>query len=293
VYVIVEMLGVQPADRDLFRTWSLDIARGMETPPASPVFERMVAAHHAIGDYFRGLLAERRRHPQDDLLTRLITVQEDGGKLTECELLDICGLLFVAGHETTANLIGNGILALLLHPGQLRRLRPDSGLLPSAVAELFRYDSPVQRASRMASTNVDIGGKTIPKGGVVSAVLGAANRDPARFPDPDRLDVARRDNHHLAFGLGGRFCVGAPLARLEGQIAIGTLLSNLAQSRARCSTSSVAVLHGNPRLEGVAGGLLRGCLESAYRRKTIQHQPHPGDVQHRFPRSVLGIRSLS
>jgi cytochrome P450 len=227
VSVIVEMLGVPPADRDLFRTWSLDIARGMETPPASPVFERMVAAHHAIGDYFRGLLAERRRHPQDDLLTRLITVQEDGDKLTECELLDICGLLFVAGHETTVNLIGNGILALLLHPGELRRLRPDSGLLPSAVEELLRYDSPVQRAGRMASTNVDIGGKTIPKGAVVSAVLGAANRDPARFPDPDRLDVARRDNPHLAFGSGGRFCLGAPLARLEGQIAIGTLLSTL------------------------------------------------------------------
>jgi cytochrome P450 len=160
-------------------------------------------------------------------LTKLMATQEDGSRLTEFELLDICGLLFIAGHQTTVNLIGNGILALLLHPSELRTLRDEPGLLPSAVEELLRYDSPVQRVARMAEANVDLGGKTIPKGAVVLALLGASNRDPGRFAEPDRLDVTRRDNCHLAFGSGDRFCLGAALARLEGQIAINTLLRRL------------------------------------------------------------------
>jgi cytochrome P450 len=226
VHVIVQLLGVPAVDCDLFLKWASDIASGMEGQSPAPV-ERTLEVHQDIAGYFRSALSDRRQHPRDDLLTRLIAAQEDGDRLTEFELLDICGLLFVAGHETTVNLIGNGILALLLHPGEIRRLREDPGLLPGAVEEVLRYDSPVQRVGRMAEENVEMGRKSIPKGAVVSAVLGAANRDPARFREPDRLDVARRDNRHLAFGSGDRFCLGAALARLEGQIAIGTLLRRL------------------------------------------------------------------
>ena len=227
VYVISEILGVPAADRDLFRQWSLDIARGLDSPPASPAFERNAAAQVEITAYFRALIAERRKCPQTDLVTRLIAAETAGDRLTESELLDLCSLLFFTGHQTTINLIGNGILALLRHPMELRRLRDHPGLLPGAVEELLRYDSPVQRTGRMANTSVEIGGKTIPKGAVVLAMLGAANRDPAKFPDPARLDIARRENRHLAFGSGARFCLGAPLARLEGSIAIGTLLRRL------------------------------------------------------------------
>jgi cytochrome P450 len=212
--VIAELLGVPDDDRDLFHLWSLDVARGNETR----------GSYGAIAEYFRGALAERRERPRDDVLTRLIAVQENGNVLTEFELIDICGLLLVAGLETTANLIGNGMLALLLHPEEVRRLRENLALLPIAVEELLRYDSPVQCAGRMAEANVSIGGQTIPKGSVVTPVLGAANRDPTVFPDPNRLDITRRNNRHLAFGAGDRFCLGATLARAQGQIAIGTLL---------------------------------------------------------------------
>jgi pimeloyl-[acyl-carrier protein] synthase len=227
VYVISEILGVPAADRDLFRHWSLDTVHGLDSPPTSSSFERNAAAQVEITAYFRGLIAERRKCPQTDLVTRLIAAEEAGDRLTEFELLDLCGLLFFTGHQTTVNLIGNGMLALLRHPLELRRLQDDSDLLPGAVEELLRYDSPVQRTGRMANTSVEVGGKTIPKGAVVLAMLGAANRDPAKFPDPGRLDIGRRENRHLAFGFGVRFCLGALLARLEGDIAIGTLLRRL------------------------------------------------------------------
>jgi cytochrome P450 len=227
VNVITELLGVTIADRALFHHWSLDLARDMDNQSVAPAFEHTAEIHRAIANYFRGAIAERRQHPRDDFLTKLMATEENGSRLTEFELLDICGLLFIAGHQTTVNLIGNGILALLLHPSDLRALRDEPGLLSSAVEEMLRYDSPVQRVARMARANVEIGGKTIPKGAVVLALLGAANRDPVRFTEPDRLDVTRRDNRHLAFGSGDRFCLGAALARLEGQIAINTLLRRL------------------------------------------------------------------
>ena len=230
VNVICEMLGVPVEDHERFKGWSLDIARGLDSillPPESEVPRRSGAARHAMGDYFRGLVAERRASPHGDLLSALIAAEEAGDKLSEDELLATCILLLIAGHETTVNLIGNGTLALLRHPGELRRLRETPGLIVSAVEELLRYDGPVQRTARIPSTDVTIGGRTIGKGEMVMPFIGAADRDPAQFADPDRLDLARADNRHIAFGWGMHFCLGAPLARVEGQIAIDALVRRL------------------------------------------------------------------
>lgn len=227
--VICEMVGVPAADRDLFRQWSYDLARSFDAIvfPDPEVIARANAAGDAIGAYFHDLVAERRRAPRADLLSALIAVEEAGDRLSTEELFATAVLLFLAGHETTANLIGNGVLALLRHPAELQRLRQDPAQIESGVEELLRYDSPVQRVSRIANEDAIIGGRSIPKGSLVLTLLGAANRDPAHFSEPDRLDVTRRDNRHLAFGWGIHFCLGAPLARLEGQIAIGTLLRRL------------------------------------------------------------------
>jgi cytochrome P450 len=230
VNVICAMLGVPVEDHERFKGWSLDIARGLDSvwlPPESEIPKRSGAARHAIGDYMRGLIAERRASPRGDLLSALIAAEEAGDKLSEDELIATCILLLIAGHETTVNLIGNGTLALLRHPEELRRLRETPGLIPSAVEELLRYDGPVQRTARITSTEVTIGGRTIPKGEMVMPFIGAADRDPSQFPDPDRLDLGRADNRHIAFGWGIHFCLGAPLARVEGQIAIDTLVRRL------------------------------------------------------------------
>jgi cytochrome P450 len=230
VNVICEMLGVPVEDHERFKGWSLDIARGLDSiwlPPDSEIPKRSGAARHAIGDYMRGLIGERRASPRGDLLTALIAAEEAGDKLSEDELIATCILLLIAGHETTVNLIGNGTLALLRHPEELRRLRETPGLITSAVEELLRYDGPVQRTARITSTEVTIAGRTIPKGEMVMPFIGAADRDPSQFPDPDRLDLGRADNRHIAFGWGIHFCLGAPLARVEGQIAIDTLVRRL------------------------------------------------------------------
>jgi cytochrome P450 len=230
VAVICEMLGVPGAERERFRDWTLHIARSLDAialPTEPDVVERGLAARHALADYFRGLIAERRREPRGDLLSELIAAEEQGDRLSEGELMATILLLFVAGHETTVNLIGNGTLALLRHPGELRRLREDPSLLPAAVEELLRYDGPAQRTGRICSAEVEIGGRSIPENSVVLGIIGAANRDPAVFSDPDRLDVGRAENRHLAFGWGIHFCLGASLARLEAQIALGTLLRRL------------------------------------------------------------------
>ena len=230
VNVICEMLGVPVEDHERFKGWSLDIARGLDSvwlPPDSEIPKRSGAARHAIGDYMRGLIAERRASARGDLLSALIAAEEAGDKLSEDELIATCILLLIAGHETTVNLIGNGTLALLRHPEQLRRLRETPGLITSAVEELLRYDGPVQRTARITSTEVTIGGRTIPRGEMVMPFIGAADRDPSQFSDPDRLDLGRADNRHIAFGWGIHFCLGAPLARVEGQIAIDTLVRRL------------------------------------------------------------------
>jgi cytochrome P450 len=230
VRVICEMLGVPVKDHERFKQWGLDIARGLDAimlPPDSEVGKRSVSGRRALAEYFRGLIAERRATPREDMLSALIAAEEAGDKLNEEELLATCILLLVAGHETTVNLIGNGTLALLRHPAELRKLRDDPGLVASAVEELLRFDGPVQRTARIPSEDVTIDGRTIGKGERVMPFLGAAARDPAQVPDPDRLDITRGDNRHIAFGMGIHFCLGAPLARMEGQIAISTLLGRL------------------------------------------------------------------
>jgi cytochrome P450 len=230
VIVICELLGVPVSDRDRFKTWGLDIARSLDgilLGPDSEISRRGMASRHALADYFRELIAERRKKPREDMLSGLIAAEEAGDKLNETEMLSTCILLLVAGHETTVNLIGNGTLALLRNPAQLRRLREDPSLIGTAVEELLRYDGPVQRTTRIPDEDVTIGGTRVPAGEMVMTFIGAADRDPAHFADPDRLDIGRRENRHVAFGYGIHFCLGAPLARVEGQIAINTLAQRL------------------------------------------------------------------
>jgi pimeloyl-[acyl-carrier protein] synthase len=227
VNVICEMLGVPVEDHEQFKGWSLDIARGLDLimmGPDSELGKRSVAARHGLAEYFRGLIAQRRAAPRSDMLSGLIAAEEAGDKLSENELLATCILILIAGHETTVNLIGNGTLALLRHPDQLRRLRENPTLIGTAVEELLRFDGPVQRTARIPSEDIVIGGHKIPAGDMVMPFIGAADRDPAHFAEPDRLDLGRTENRHVAFGLGIHFCLGAPLARVEGQIALNTLV---------------------------------------------------------------------
>ncbi|WP_448621700.1 cytochrome P450 [Geodermatophilus sp. URMC 65] len=225
VAVIAELLGVPEADRPLLRPWSNAIVKMYEygrTPAVEDAAER--AADQFV-TYLRALAAERRRTPGEDLLSHLVGVRDsDGDRLTEDELVTTCVLLLNAGHEATVNVSGNGLLALLQHPDQLARLRDDPGLLPTAVEEFMRFDSPLQLFERTATTDVQVGGVTVHEGQKVAALLGAANRDPAVFPDPDRFDVGRTDNPHITFGAGVHFCIGAPLARVELQASFGALL---------------------------------------------------------------------
>ena len=225
VRVISEMLGVPAADHDRFAAWSHAMARG--TDPAFLLSEeqqaRIRTAREQYVDYFRELTAQRRRHPGEDLLSALVSVSDAGDTLTENELLVTCTLLLTAGHETTVNLIGNGTLALLRHPDQLAALRADPGIVETAVEELLRYDSPVQLTARQALSDTVVGDVEVSAGTVALILVGAANRDPAAHPDPDRLDLTRPPSRHLAFGQGIHFCLGAPLARAEGRIALREL----------------------------------------------------------------------
>ena len=230
VRVICEMLGVPTSDQEVFKEWSTDIARSLDAgilPADSDVVPKGRDARLALADYFRALITKRRKDPKPDLLSGLIAAEEEGNKLSEAELVSTCMLLLIAGHETTVNLIGNGLLALLQHPDQFQMLRDNPALIQTGIEELLRFDGPVQRTGRMTTAEVEIGGKLIPKDSVVVSVIGAANRDPKQFAEPDRLDVTRKENRHIAFGFGIHFCLGAPLARLEGQVALGTLLRRM------------------------------------------------------------------
>jgi cytochrome P450 PksS len=219
--VIADLLGVPPSDRHRFHRWSSRIV-GVSSG-AGALW--MLPAALAFLRYVRGLVARRRADPGDDLITALLRAEEADDRLSEDDLLAMIFLLLVAGHETTVNLIAGGTLALLDHPDQLERLRADPALLGTAIEELLRYSSPLDLATeRYARTEVTIAGTTIPAGALTFAVIGSANRDEEQFAEPDALDLARQPNRHLAFGQGAHYCLGAPLARLEGQIALATLL---------------------------------------------------------------------
>jgi cytochrome P450 len=226
VRVICDMLGVPVADHERFGAWSAALARGLDPEflLSAEVVAQRGAAIVAFAEYFFSLLAERRQSPGPDLLSQLAMAEDGGDTLSEGELLSTCILLLVAGHETTVNLIGGGVLALLEAPDQLARLRHDPELLRPGVEELLRFVSPVQLTGRALLDDVAVGDAVLPAGDLVIILLGSANRDPAVFAAPDRLDLGRADNRHLGFGFGVHHCLGAPLARLETQVAIGELV---------------------------------------------------------------------
>ena len=220
--IISEMLGVPKEDEERFRGWSHALARSLDPDFLLPP-EAVKAREQAIDefeDYFLELFADRRKTPRDDMLTRLVEAEDAGDKLTEDELTSTCVLLLVAGHETTVNLIANGVLALARHPDQRARLQDDPSLAKSAVEEVLRYDPPVQMTGRLALAPIELPSTTLPEGGFAIALLGAANHDPEQFPQPDDFDITRSPNPHIAFSLGHHFCLGASLARMEGQVAI-------------------------------------------------------------------------
>lgn len=242
ITVICEMLGIPVADRDQFRRWSNTLV-GSAGSPDDPV---MLESATAFTAYLRALVAERRAARRTDLISGLIAAEDGGDTLHEDELLAMIFLLLVAGHETTVNLIGNGMLALFEHGDQLEKLKSDPRLIKSAVEELLRYTGPVETATeRYAREDMVLGGVTIPRGEMVLAVLASAGRDEDKFKVADRLDITREPNRHMAFGQGIHFCLGAPLARMEGQIAITTLLRRLSNLRLAVP---VEELHWRPGL---------------------------------------------
>jgi cytochrome P450 len=229
VVIIAELLGVPASDRDLLKGWSVPLARTIDPlDNISPEFVNEIAAA-GLGfiSYFAQLINERRASPTDDLLSALIAAEEGGDKLTHEEVIVNLILLLIAGHETTTNLIGNGMLALLRNPEAMAELRDDPGLIKTGVEELLRYDSPVQLDARTALVDVEVAGVTIPAKEQPVLFLAAANRDPSQFPNPDRLDLRRTSNAHVAFSSGIHFCVGASLARAEGQVAVNAMLKRM------------------------------------------------------------------
>jgi cytochrome P450 len=233
VTVICDMLGIPQEHREFFYAGSRAGGRLLDLAPLTPAeIKEQNASNLAMADYFNNLFELRRKNPGDDLTTSLVQAEEAGDKLTNDELTANIILLFGAGHETTVNLIGNGLLALHRNPDQLQLLKDDPSLTPNAVEELLRYDSSVQVTGRTALENIDdVGGIPIAKGQSVVCLLGSANRDPAVYDDPDRLDIKRVDVRPFSFGGGIHYCVGAQLARIEGEIAIATLLRRLPNLR--------------------------------------------------------------
>ena len=231
VIVIAEMLGVPVEDRPRFRSWSDRRARILEPTIAPEERADAIRAGADLDAYFAPLIEERCADPQEDILSGLVQAEEEGDRLDEAEMIALLRLLLVAGNETTVNLIGNGMLALLKHPEQLQRLRDDPSLVPSAVEELLRYDSPVQLDLRRIVEDCDVNGFPVKRGEDIVMLIGGANRDPEQFEDPDGLDVGRDRASHISFGRGIHACIGAPLARLEARIAIEVLLERFSSIR--------------------------------------------------------------
>ncbi len=227
VNVIAEMLGVPTEDHVVFQEWSKILVKSLDLGDQTHIQEQIQQAMESFRAYFSPMIAERRATPKDDLLSALVEAEEAGDRLSETELYATCQLLLVAGHETTVNLIGNGVLALLRDPDAMQRLQGEPELIASAIEELLRYDGPIQLLTRDALEEVTYRGVTFREGQRIAFLLGAANRDPAQFENPNQLDLARSNNAHLCFGGGIHYCLGAPLARLEGQIAINTLLQRM------------------------------------------------------------------
>jgi cytochrome P450 len=228
VLVICELLGLPTEDRLLVRPWAAAIAEASMMFPPPDVQAANEAALQSFCDYFSDMLSGRRSYSHDGLFAALVAAEEDGERLSHEELIVNSTLLFFAGFETTTNLIGNGMLALLQNPDQLARLRADRSLVPTAVEEMLRYDPPLQSTFRMTHQPIDVVGGTIKANRVISLSFAAANRDPRAFADPDRFDVGRADNHHLGFGNGTHFCLGAHLARLETKLAFDALVARYA-----------------------------------------------------------------
>ena len=228
IRVISEMLGVPEEDQDKFRKWSGDLinsgALSSERPVITPPLAQLI-------QYVRKVVDDHRKNPRPDVVTQLIEAEDKGDRLSEAEVVSTVVLLLVAGHETTVNLIGNGLLALLLNPAQFEKLKQDPALIKPAIEELLRFVNPVQLVNRYATEKLQIAGQEIPSGSHLVLVLGAANHDPLYASDPEQLDLTRHDPKHVAFGQGIHYCLGAPLARLEGEIAFATLLNRLPNMR--------------------------------------------------------------
>ncbi|MEU8825942.1 cytochrome P450 [Streptomyces sp. NPDC048636] len=225
VAVIAEMLGIPPADRSALRPWSADICGMFELNPSEETASRAVRASLEFSAYLRELIAARRENPGEDLISALIAAYDEGDRLSEQEMISTCVLLLNAGHEATVNSTGNGWWTLFRHPDQLAALRAEpEALLPTAVDELLRYDTPLQLFERWVLDDIEVDGTVIPRGSEVAILFGSANRDPARFDHPDTLDLSRVDNPHVSFGAGIHYCLGAPLARLELKASFGALL---------------------------------------------------------------------
>ncbi|RSS58171.1 cytochrome P450 [Streptomyces sp. WAC07061] len=245
--VICELLGVPALDREAFRGWSNEMVARTSAEAEAQAYEEMPR-------YLSGLIDAKRAEPGDDLLSAMIhAVDEGGDRLSPAELTGMCVLLLIAGHETTVNMIGNGMRALFAHPGQLADLRADLGLLDGAIEEMLRYDGPVETCTeRLALEDVEMGGTVIPKGSAVLIAMADADRDPARFEDPDRFDIRRDARGHIAFGHGLHYCLGAPLARMEGRIALRSLLERFPGLEGDADVAG---------LSWVPGMLIRGVRE--------------------------------
>ncbi|MFE5191386.1 cytochrome P450 [Streptomyces sp. NPDC056628] len=224
VAVIAEMLGIPEADRGPLRPWSADICGMYELNPAPETAAKAVRASEEFSDYLRELIAARRKEPGDDLISGLIAAHDEGDRLTEQEMISTAVLLLNAGHEATVNATINGWWALFRNPGQLAALRADHTLIPSAIEELMRYDTPLQLFERWVLDDIEIDGTTIPRGAEIAMLFGSANHDPAVFADPERLDLTRAENPHISFSAGVHYCIGAPLARIELAASMTALL---------------------------------------------------------------------